>query len=275
MSSPFFEKYHVIADHRRAVGMGVRNWKVVEIYDHKQAWEWGVQKGWRVVQVGDTIVDALKSTDFVENLFRKARATRCNYEIVFERPIPVPERPPPFNPEYQESNVSVPAGPMALARNVSAPSGSQASNASSRPAARKEEKKDEKSLVETAYETSKPYVASAYKAGKPIVIASAKAGWGLAKYTSKTIYNKWIAEPTPKGSTTKSTTKGTTNQKETLDTKGDSKSENLECKICLDKLVDTCFQPCGHASCCQTCACKMTNCPMCRRPIETTIKIYL
>merc|ERR1719193_1585462 len=65
---------------------------------------------------------------------------------------------------------------------------------------------DEKTLVETAFETSKPYVASAYKAGKPIVIAGAKAGWGLAKFTSKTIYNKWIAEPTPKGATTNGTT---------------------------------------------------------------------
>lgn len=52
-----------------------------------------------------------------------------------------------------------------------------------------------------------------------------------------------------------------------------------ECKICFDptKIVDNIIIPCGHLFCCTDCVNnvrKISNeCPKCRTPIQSTIKV--
>lgn len=52
--------------------------------------------------------------------------------------------------------------------------------------------------------------------------------------------------------------------------------EDLEeaklCPVCIEHRKDTVFQ-CGHQAC-NTCAGLLTECPMCRAPIELRIKVY-
>ncbi|KAL5337182.1 hypothetical protein BJX70DRAFT_399986 [Aspergillus crustosus] len=60
---------------------------------------------------------------------------------------------------------------------------------------------------------------------------------------------------------------------------------NMECKICMDQLVDTVLLPCGHAILCRWCADQhipslsgypqgKANCPMCREPVKQKYRIY-
>merc|ERR1719431_146673 len=48
----------------------------------------------------------------------------------------------------------------------------------------------------------------------------------------------------------------------------------LECKICLDKKINTVILPCGHACCCRECAVQLqyatweSTCPICRTKIN-------
>ncbi|KAF4525773.1 hypothetical protein B566_EDAN002035 [Ephemera danica] len=46
-----------------------------------------------------------------------------------------------------------------------------------------------------------------------------------------------------------------------------------ECCICMNQLRNTAFQPCGHR-CCSMCAPQLSHCPMCRCPINGTLRIY-
>eukprot|EP00735_Rhodelphis_limneticus_P009018 TRINITY_DN2475_c0_g1::TRINITY_DN2475_c0_g1_i1::g.8947::m.8947 TRINITY_DN2475_c0_g1::TRINITY_DN2475_c0_g1_i1::g.8947 ORF type:complete len:321 (+),score=32.87,sp/Q8L7N4/SP1_ARATH/45.65/5e-08,zf-C3HC4_3/PF13920.1/4.4e-12,Pex24p/PF06398.6/0.087,zf-C3HC4_2/PF13923.1/0.26,Period_C/PF12114.3/1,Cript/PF10235.4/23 TRINITY_DN2475_c0_g1_i1:238-1200(+) len=55
---------------------------------------------------------------------------------------------------------------------------------------------------------------------------------------------------------------------------GPIKERTTECRICMDAQQDVVFQPCRHKCCCSNCAISLTICPVCRVPIEHTIKVY-
>lgn len=62
------------------------------------------------------------------------------------------------------------------------------------------------------------------------------------------------------------------------DDNDDEKSEarisiGSECVVCLDLAVQMLFIPCGHMCCCFTCQISLIECPMCRAPIESRIKV--
>jgi len=54
----------------------------------------------------------------------------------------------------------------------------------------------------------------------------------------------------------------------------------LECKVCLDKSVNTVLLPCGHACCCHECSVKVkfatwdAKCPICRSRIQSVSMLY-
>jgi len=56
------------------------------------------------------------------------------------------------------------------------------------------------------------------------------------------------------------------------------KMANLECKICMDKVVECAIRPCGHACACYECArhlqFSLGRCPICRGVIAEAIRIY-
>ncbi|KAL4806153.1 hypothetical protein BDV18DRAFT_138856 [Aspergillus unguis] len=82
--------------------------------------------------------------------------------------------------------------------------------------------------------------------------------------------------------------------KKVLDTAQDSRPDpkgtseltiNMECKICMEQLVDTVLLPCGHAILCRWCANQQIPstkgfpkgreiCPMCRGPVRHKHRIY-
>ena len=49
----------------------------------------------------------------------------------------------------------------------------------------------------------------------------------------------------------------------------------VDCKICLEGSVEMVFIPCGHICACNSCAERVTSCPLCRKTIEQSIKIYV
>merc|ERR1712151_1152091 len=46
------------------------------------------------------------------------------------------------------------------------------------------------------------------------------------------------------------------------------------CVICMDKEAAYAVVPCGHQCLCQTCS-QQTLCPICRGPLESTLKIFV
>ena len=50
--------------------------------------------------------------------------------------------------------------------------------------------------------------------------------------------------------------------------------EAMQCKVCMDALLDTALLPCGHLVC-GTCADRMETCPQCRAAIEQRLRVYL
>lgn len=48
---------------------------------------------------------------------------------------------------------------------------------------------------------------------------------------------------------------------------GSSEGAENQCKICLDGIMDTVFEPCGHLFTCSSCAKKLRMCPICRKHI--------
>ncbi|XP_071948893.1 uncharacterized protein [Antedon mediterranea] len=48
---------------------------------------------------------------------------------------------------------------------------------------------------------------------------------------------------------------------------------NTECVVCLENNSNILFLNCGHVCCCFTCSGPINLCPLCRRPIETKIKL--
>ena len=47
------------------------------------------------------------------------------------------------------------------------------------------------------------------------------------------------------------------------------------CKVCMDAEVSMVFIPCGHLICCVVCAPSLKDCPMCRQPIQRSVKTYM
>lgn len=58
-------------------------------------------------------------------------------------------------------------------------------------------------------------------------------------------------------------------------TPADAMGEDKECCICLDEQKSHAFVPCGHMAVCGQCARGLTQCPMCRRAIESTIRVFM
>ena len=52
-------------------------------------------------------------------------------------------------------------------------------------------------------------------------------------------------------------------------------NEEKLCKICLDKNSEIFFHPCGHFASCNTCAISLKNCPMCRKEIVSSFRVYI
>eukprot|EP00164_Ancoracysta_twista_P004507 GFYU01006083.1.p1 GENE.GFYU01006083.1~~GFYU01006083.1.p1 ORF type:complete len:503 (-),score=118.67 GFYU01006083.1:127-1635(-) len=50
--------------------------------------------------------------------------------------------------------------------------------------------------------------------------------------------------------------------------------ESKLCKICQDRDVNSVFVPCGHQCCCHTCAQRMKDCPMCRKPVTQRLRTF-
>ena len=47
-----------------------------------------------------------------------------------------------------------------------------------------------------------------------------------------------------------------------------SQRSNAECIVCIERPVTIAILPCGHACMCRPCFQKLTDCPMCRGPIQ-------
>mmetsp|Transcript_5331 Transcript_5331/g.5883 ORF Transcript_5331/g.5883 Transcript_5331/m.5883 type:complete len:256 (-) Transcript_5331:195-962(-) len=54
--------------------------------------------------------------------------------------------------------------------------------------------------------------------------------------------------------------------------------EKLFCVMCLENEKNTVFQPCSHMCTCYECACKLKlsskDCPVCRQPIKSCMKVF-
>ncbi|MDP0589529.1 MAG: RING-HC finger protein [Candidatus Endonucleobacter bathymodioli] len=60
-----------------------------------------------------------------------------------------------------------------------------------------------------------------------------------------------------------------------LTEENDQLKEMHICKICRENESSLAFLPCGHKCCCPDCAPAMKKCPLCKRYIRGTVKIYL
>uniref|UniRef100_UPI00358FE397 E3 ubiquitin-protein ligase LRSAM1 isoform X2 n=1 Tax=Myxine glutinosa TaxID=7769 RepID=UPI00358FE397 len=47
-----------------------------------------------------------------------------------------------------------------------------------------------------------------------------------------------------------------------------------ECVVCMDRETELVFLPCGHVCCCMQCAGSLRSCPLCRREVQSTIRLY-
>lgn len=66
------------------------------------------------------------------------------------------------------------------------------------------------------------------------------------------------------------TTETTTSIKKETDTNNDV----LLCKICYDQQLSMVFLPCGHSMCCPSCTTALSECPLCRKNIDATVRVY-
>jgi len=61
---------------------------------------------------------------------------------------------------------------------------------------------------------------------------------------------------------------------ESIQTKIDDIKNEQTCKVCLDRISDCVFLPCGHVCCCITCGSALRKCPICRESLEKIVKFY-
>ena len=47
------------------------------------------------------------------------------------------------------------------------------------------------------------------------------------------------------------------------------------CAVCMDRQKVVMFMPCSHLAACVECSVAMTACPICRKPIQATIRTYI
>ncbi|XP_054089738.1 E3 ubiquitin-protein ligase MYLIP isoform X2 [Zeugodacus cucurbitae] len=52
-------------------------------------------------------------------------------------------------------------------------------------------------------------------------------------------------------------------------------SEAMTCKICMDREINTMFNPCSHVTTCAECAARCIHCPNCRVKVTSTTRVYL
>ena len=55
----------------------------------------------------------------------------------------------------------------------------------------------------------------------------------------------------------------------------DEHSDTTTCAVCLHKTKDVVFLPCKHMCACNTCSTKLSNCPICRKPVQTKVHVFL
>jgi len=51
--------------------------------------------------------------------------------------------------------------------------------------------------------------------------------------------------------------------------------EQRQCKVCMDGEVEVVFLPCAHLVACASCATGLSNCAVCRTPIQETVRVYM
>ena len=51
--------------------------------------------------------------------------------------------------------------------------------------------------------------------------------------------------------------------------------EERLCRICYDREANIVFGPCGHLATCGNCASAFRDCPVCRAPIQHTVKTFM
>ena len=51
--------------------------------------------------------------------------------------------------------------------------------------------------------------------------------------------------------------------------------EKKTCTVCMDATIETVFIPCGHQTCCRTCAEGLGQCPMCRQEIQQCVRTFV
>lgn len=52
------------------------------------------------------------------------------------------------------------------------------------------------------------------------------------------------------------------------------KEDHYLCQICMDKELGVVFLPCGHLPACTVCAPALKHCPLCRKPIQATVRCF-
>lgn len=52
-------------------------------------------------------------------------------------------------------------------------------------------------------------------------------------------------------------------------------NESRLCKICCASEYNTVFLPCGHVVACAKCASSQIRCPLCRKPFDSVMRIFL
>ncbi|XP_036333933.1 E3 ubiquitin-protein ligase MYLIP isoform X2 [Rhagoletis pomonella] len=52
-------------------------------------------------------------------------------------------------------------------------------------------------------------------------------------------------------------------------------SEAMTCKICMDREINTMFNPCSHITTCAECAARCIHCPNCRVKVTSTTRVFL
>jgi len=65
-----------------------------------------------------------------------------------------------------------------------------------------------------------------------------------------------------------------TEQKEITSSPSASASQSSECTICLDTKVSIALIPCGHTFC-QQCVLRLDKCAICRKSIQSQLRIYM
>ncbi len=47
------------------------------------------------------------------------------------------------------------------------------------------------------------------------------------------------------------------------------------CVVCMDEVLEVVLMPCGHVCACEQCSKQLTQCPMCRQPVDRAIRVFL